>query len=357
MYHKVKTAHKTQEQDDKAARRRAAPAGGPALKPAGDDAVVPFTVESLSARGRAVQLSAGLDALIKRHNYPEPVAALLSEAAVLTALLGSALKFNGKFIMQTQTDGPVNMLVCDYTSPETAGEPAALRGFARFDAEKLAALSAAQSQDQAHLLGNGTLAFTIDQGAAMQLYQGIVALENMNLEAAAQQYFAQSEQIPTKIRLAGAVLMHRSGEDGALRHERRGGGILVQYLPRNTAAEQAEAAAQKTDEEPQSAEDKWRETELLTATVRNSELTDPQLPVEQLLYRLFHQQGVRVFPPQMIADKCSCSREKLFDVLAGLPEEERRLSVEDGKIQAKCQFCSAVYEFSPDEFTAAAKTE
>jgi len=309
-----------------------------AFRPAGDDAVLPFAVESLQARGRAVQLGPALDKLIRRHNYPEPVAALLAEAAVLTALLGSSLKFQGKFILQTQTNGAVSLLVCDYAAPAAPDKAAALRAYARFDEDRLAALAAAGTTAQADLLGAGNLALTLDQGPHMQLYQGIVALENIGLEEAAQRYFAQSEQIPTKIRLAGALLSRRNAA-GVFQTERRGGGVLAQYLPQGKAA-----AAPK-------AQNPWEETALLTATISDAELTDPQLPVEQLLYRLFHQQGVRIFPPQKIEEKCSCSREKLFHILAGFSPEEREMSLENGKIQVKCEFCSAVYSFAPAEFT------
>jgi len=326
------------------------------LRPAGENAVLPFAVESLNLRGRAAQLGASINNLLARHNYPEPVAGLLAQAAVLTALLGSSLKFQGKFSLQTQTDGPVSLLVCDYTAPQTEGAPASLRAYARFSKEKLAALGAAPGQ--AALLGSGSLAFTIDQGAQMQLYQGIVALDKMNLEQAAQQYFAQSEQIPTKIRLASAVLL-RPGENGATEKTRRAGGIMAQYLPHSSAAGAAaakaagEGRAESAAPIPAADADKWREGELLAATAEDSELTDPNLPVEQLLYRLFHEAGIRVFPPQKIVEKCSCSREKLFHILAGFSEDDRRGSVENGKIRAKCEFCSAEYEFAPEEFAAA----
>ncbi|KAA6205636.1 MAG: Hsp33 family molecular chaperone [Candidatus Tokpelaia sp.] len=328
---------------------------------AGDDAVLPFAVESLSARGRAVQLGPALDRLIKRHNYPEPVAATLAEAVVLTALLGSSLKFQGKFILQTQTDGAVNLIVCDYAAPAAPDAPAAIRAYARFDAAKLAQLTTAKALSQADLLGKGSLALTLDQGPHMQLYQGIVALEGTGLGEAAHQYFAQSEQIPTKIRLATALLSTRNAA-GDWQAARRGGGVLVQYLPQGShearqTADKPGKTGSTEEAGPQSAQDKWRETEILAATIEDAELTDPQLPVEQLLYRLFHQQGVRIFPPQKLEEKCSCSREKLFHILAGFSEEERQMSLEDGKIQVKCEFCSAVYAFSPDEFSKSAATK
>jgi len=326
------------------------------LQLTGDDAVVPFAVEALSARGRTVRLGASVDALLARHNYPEPVAGLVAQAAALTALLGSSLKFQGKFSLQTQTDGPVNMLICDYVAPSAPHEPASIRAYARFDKAKFAALSPAAAADQAGLMGNGSLAFTIDQGAQMQLYQGIVALDHMNLEQAAQQYFAQSEQIPTKIRLASAVLMQPQAE-GAPHSSRRAGGIMAQFLPYNSADEAAAAKNSAEIETARSDDDKWRETEALVATASDAELTDPQLPAEQLLYRLFHEQGARVYSPQHLVEKCTCSRDKLFCLLAGFSAQERQDSAKHGVIHAKCEFCSAEYDFRLDEFPATAQAE
>ncbi|TIW28242.1 MAG: Hsp33 family molecular chaperone, partial [Mesorhizobium sp.] len=168
---------------------------------AGDDHVVPYEVAPLDVRGRTVQLGPMLDAILSRHNYPEPVARLLAEACVLTVLLGTSLKFEGKFILQTRTDGPVDMLVADFTTPQ------ALRAYARFDADRLQALIAAGETSQQTLLGNGVLALTIDQGAHTQRYQGIVQLDGTSLEDAARTYFRQSEQIPTDIKMSVAKLV------------------------------------------------------------------------------------------------------------------------------------------------------
>lgn len=165
---------------------------------AGDDAVVPFEVAALDIRGRAVQLGPMLDAILTRHDYPQPVARLLAEAMVLTALLGSSLKFEGKFIFQTRSDGPVTMLVCDFTPPS------AIRAYAHFHEEKLAQLITENRTSPAELLGKGTLALTVDQGLDMQRYHGIVALDGSSLEEIAHAYFDQSEQIPTRVRLGAS---------------------------------------------------------------------------------------------------------------------------------------------------------
>lgn len=184
---------------------------------AGDDHVVPFQVEGLDVRGRAVQLGPMLDAILERHRYPAPVARLLAEVVVLTVLLGTSLKFDGKFTVQTKGDGPVDLLVCDFSTPEN------VRAYARFDQGLLDTAIAAGQIEPEQLLGKGMLAFTIDQGKFSQPYQGIVALDGATLEEIAGTYFRQSEQIPTQVRLAAAELFDRD-EVGKPRHRWRAGG-------------------------------------------------------------------------------------------------------------------------------------
>src|ERR1700690_2502205 len=184
-----------------------------------DDAGLPFEVAELDLRGPLTRLGPGLDDLLAKHDYPPPVAKLLGEAIVLTTLLGSSLKFNGRFILQTQTDGPVSFLIVDFQAPDR------LRAYARFDAKRLT-----EGLDSAALLGKGHLAMTIDQGPDMSRYQGLVALDGGGLEDAAHEYFLRSEQIPTRVRLAVAEEL-RSGAGGAS-HRWRAGGILLQFLPK-----------------------------------------------------------------------------------------------------------------------------
>lgn len=191
---------------------------------AGDDKVVPFQVEGLDVRGRAVQVGPLLNAILERHDYPAAVARLLAEATVLTALIGTSLKFSGKLTLQTKGDGPVDLLVADFTAPES------MRAYARFDEERLAAAIAEGATSPEQLLGTGILAFTIDQGAGMQPYQGIVPLDGSSLEDIAGVYFRQSEQLPTRVRLGVAEFFDRDGE-GKPRHGWRAGGVIVQFLP------------------------------------------------------------------------------------------------------------------------------
>ncbi|WP_048648241.1 Hsp33 family molecular chaperone [Nitratireductor soli] len=314
---------------------------------AGDDHVVPFDVEPLDVRGRAVQLGPMLDQILARHTYPEPVARLLAEIIVLTALLGSALKFDGKFIVQTRSDGPVDMLVADFSTPS------AVRAYARFDEEKLAVAVAAGNDTPEALLGAGVLALTVDQGSDMQRYQGVVPLDGSTLEDVARTYFRQSEQIPTEVRL-GVAKMVLPGAEGSHEHW-RAGGMLVQFLP--TSPERmrmSDLPGGDGDEENDGSthpdDDAWQEALVLMATIEMTELVDPTIGAERLLYRLFHEHGVRVYPGTTILDECSCSREKIRTILEGFTPEEVADSTENGVIHVTCEFCSTAYEFDPADF-------
>src|SRR5207248_8543624 len=242
-----------------------------------DDTVLPFAVEALDLRGRVVRLGPAVDTILRSHAYPAPVAKLLGEAIALTVLLGSVLQFEGRFILQTQTDGPVSMLVVDFRTPDS------VRGCARFDRDRIAAATSAGKDDPGALLGRGHLAMTIDQGPEMSRYQGLVALEGKDLEHAAHEYFLRSEQIPTRVRLAVAEEL-RADADGA-RHRWRAGGLLLQFLPK------APERARQPDLDPGDAppgvqlevvgeDDAWVEGRSLVATIEDIELLDPELSAE-----------------------------------------------------------------------------
>jgi len=305
-----------------------------------DDAVLPFEVAALDLRGRLTRLGPALDEVLTRHAYPDQVAKLLGEAIVLTTLLGSSLKFDGRFLLQTQTDGPVSMIIVDYVLPDR------LRAYARFDSARLTpGLSAGE------LLGHGHLAMTIDQGADMSRYQGLVALEGGTLEDAAHEYFLRSEQIPTRVRLAVGEEF-RAG-DGP-KHRWRGGGMLLQFLPK--APERARQADLDPGDAPEGTrvhelpeDDAWTEGQSLMATLEDVELIDPDLSGERLAYRLFNERGVRVFPHMALRAQCSCSRHAVASMLNSFAPEDRAGMVENGKVTVTCEFCSTVYEFTPRE--------
>jgi molecular chaperone Hsp33 len=320
-------------------------------RPAGDDAVLPFEVAALDIRGRAIQMGPAIDAILARHAYPDAVSKLVGEALVLAVLLGSSLKFDGKFILQTETDGAVDMLVADY---RTTGE---VRAYARFDPERVAAAEAAGSAEPGSLLGNGTLAMTIDQGVYSSRYQGVVPLEGQSLEEVAHTYFRQSEQIPTRVRLAVGEIHQR--QNGMMHRSWRAGGLLVQFLPdapgrmRQPDLPGGDAPEGTETEEPDE-DDAWVEAQSLVGTVEDHELTDPAVAVERLLYRLFHERGVRVFTPVAVVDHCSCSRERVAGLLERFTSQEIEESIEDGKIVVTCEFCGTRYDFDPDEFAKSA---
>src|SRR5215218_8286404 len=304
-----------------------------------DDAVLPYEVDALDVRGRLVRLGPALDEILTKHDYPAPVGKLLGEAIVLTTLLGSALKFEGRFILQAQTDGPVSFLVVDYQAPDR------LRAYARYDAARLG-----DAKDSGALLGHGHLAMTIDQGPDMSRYQGLVALDGGSLEDAAHEYFLRSEQIPTRVRLAVAEELRAAS--GGASHRWRAGGMLLQFVPR--APERARVPDLDPGDAPEGTtphtipeDDAWVVGRPLIETVEDIELIDPALSSEQLLYRLFHERGVRVFNSMDVRAQCSCSRESVEAMLRSFPQTDRDDMVENGVISVTCEFCSATYMFDP----------
>lgn len=315
-----------------------------------DDLILPFQIEGMDVRGRVARLGPVVDTVLKQHDYPGPVSQLLGEALVLAAMLGSALKFEGTFTLQTKGDGPVRLLVADYVSP---GE---VRGYASFDRDAVAAADEAQRYSVSSMLGEGYLAMTIDQGPDTERYQGIVALTGDTLVDCAEAYFRQSEQIATTIRLAvGRIVLREPGGD---RQESwRAGGIMVQHLPDAGAAMRTERrwdddawGDSGSDSRSGQGGDSWNRARLLLETVEADELTDPTISPERLLYRLYHEDGVRAFSPRDIAFGCRCSRERVEAVLLQYPREtlEEMIEEDSGRIVARCQFCDSEYAFEVD---------
>jgi molecular chaperone Hsp33 len=331
----------------------AIPSRAPAETPT-EDAILPFEVASLDLRGRVVRLGAALDQTLANHDYPAPVAKLLGEAIVLTVLLGSSLKFDGRFILQTQTDGPVRMLVVDFNSPGR------IRACARFDRARVEAAIAARAASAGELLGSGHLAMTIDQGPDMSRYQGLVALSGGGLEDAAHEYFLRSEQIPTRVRLA--VAEEISADKTGPRHRWRAGGMLLQFLPKKAERMRGPDldpgdAPEGTAPHAMTEDDAWVAGRSLIATVEDIELIDPELSSERLLYRLFHEHGVRVFRAVEVEAKCSCSRQSVEAMLKSFSQDDRDHMVENGVISVTCEFCSSTYVFAPEDVASGAKGE
>jgi molecular chaperone Hsp33 len=290
---------------------------------AADDVVAAFQIENQPARGRIVRLGPVIHEILTRHDYPAPVAELLGEACALAALVGASLKFDGRLIVQAQGDGPVRYVVADYA---TEG---GLRGYCRFDPERVAAVSSGFVRPGARtLLGDGLFIMTIDADGARDRYQGVVAIEGETLALCAEQYFAQSEQTPTRVRLAVGQLLDAGGRQW------RSGGLILQ----NIAGDEARG----------STEEAWERAEALFVTVGEDELLDPQIPPETLLYRLFHEDGVRIFPSKPLIAFCRCSEDRVVGMLRTFPEADRAEMTEaDGRIRVTCEYCSKTYALKP----------
>jgi molecular chaperone Hsp33 len=288
-----------------------------------DDLVGPFQIEGEPVRGRIARLGPAVDKILQSHAYPEPVANLLGEACALAALVGSNLKFDGRLIVQAQGDGPVRYVVADY---DTSGS---LRGYCRYDEEAVAASSSGFVRPGAKtLLGSGVFIMTVDQGPDMDRYQGVTAIEGETLALCAEQYFAQSEQTPTRVRLA----VGQSDLGEGLKW--RAGGMLIQ----NIAEDEARGPTQEA----------WTRTQAFFETIGEDELLDPTISAETLLFRLFHEDGVRVFEAKPLQAFCRCSQERIESVLASFEAAEREDMVEDdGLIRVTCEYCSTTYEVRP----------
>jgi molecular chaperone Hsp33 len=280
-----------------------------------DDLLRPFQLERSGLRGRLVRLGGVLDRILTRHDYPLPVGQLLGELLVLTAALAGGLRFKGSFSLQAKGSGPVSLLLADYT------HDGAMRGYAKFAPEGIDAGS-----DVAALLGDGRLALTVDQGDAGTAYQSIVELTGASLTECMQTYFRQSEQLKTGLKIA----VGRVAENGTWRW--RGGGLMVQRL-----ADQPVGDDRQED---------WHRTMLLLGTATDPELLDPGLPADTLLYRLFHEEGVRVFAPQDLRFGCRCTRERVEKLLRSFPDAEvAEMRQDDGLLVVTCQFCNAGFRF------------
>lgn len=320
-------------------------AGGDAARRAGGDSVIGFQIGTGGGdgqpaagptgigrggiRGRLLRLGPAADSILARHGYPDDVSRLLGEALGVAALLAETLKFDGVFTLQARGEGPVPLLVADYR------KPGQLRGHASLNQERYDRLQAGPSPSEPvpRLLGGGLLSFTVDQGGHAQRYQGIVELRGGTLADCTNAYFQQSEQLDTVLRLAaGRVPGTGEGPEGGWRV----GGILLQRLP---------DAARGSDEE----DDAWPRAMALLGSARDEELLDPELSAEALLFRLFHEDGVRVFEPQQLEARCTCSRDRILEVLRTFSAGERAEMVVDDHITVTCQFCNRNYDLRPEE--------
>jgi molecular chaperone Hsp33 len=322
---------------------------GEASTAPGDDLVLPFRTVKSDVIGRVVRLGPMVDAILSRHAYPEPVSHALGEALALTAMLGSALKTGAKLILQTKTDGPLDFLVVHYE--ESGPMRGNVRGYASFDKSDAGLAATKGRSDQGAMLGTGHLAMTIDPGGGRDRYQGIVAVAREPLLKAAHEYFRQSEQLPTFIRLA--VARHYGpppggpGGGGPRAWHWRAGGLMIQQLPREGGT-RSELEGEAHDLSLEGDDDEnWNRARHLASTVEDHELIDPMLAPERLLYRLFHEEGVRVVPATGLVEACRCSRERIELYLQRFGAEElAELREPDGSLTVTCEFCSRKYRFT-----------
>jgi len=296
------------------------------------DAVLNFQIDGRPVRGRMAMLGeATLDPILKRHDYPIEIARLLGEALVLATLVGSSLKFQGKLLVQAEGDGIISMLVGEYT---TDGN---LRAYARFDRARWERLEEINRGGRPHipqLFGKGALGLIIvHDDPSMQPYQGLVPLEKGTLAECAEVYFNNSEQVPTQLRLAVGELAVPGEETQWM-----AGGAVIQQVA--------------GDDKRGDTDDAWETASALFATLSDEELIDPAVSINQLLFRLFHEDGVRVETAQPLADACSCTEDRLLRTLATMPDAELRELVEpDGTLSVDCQFCARKYSVPIESVT------
>ena len=291
------------------------------------DFVLPFDIAKAGVRGRLVRLDAASARALGAHVLPEPAARVTGEMVALGALLGTALKLDGRLTIQTKGDGPLDLVTADYYGADE-NRARGVRGYARLDAERFAALG---DNGFGTLAGKGALAITIEPKLGGKTYQGIVELSPDGIGASAETYFAQSEQLPTVIRLAAAPL-YVAGDP--LPHW-RAGGLMLQMTPESAKQ------GQETDD--------WERLSLLLKTVEDLELVDTSLAPETLLWRLFHEDEVRVQPPEPVIFRCDCDAARITQVLRRYaPKEREGLADPDGVIRARCEFCGKNHEIGPE---------
>jgi len=299
-----------------------------------DDIAAAFQIDGQPVRGRIVRMGKEtVDPILRRHDYPEPVAALVGEAVALVALIGSAMKVTGRMILQAEGNGPVSFVVAEYRADEGQGA-GGVRGYAKLDREKFDAAFGARPPRRANiksLLGEGAFSMTLDQSDEMERYQGVTPLDGEHLSDCAENYFLQSEQIPTRIMLAIAEA-YVAGDAPYW----RAGAALLQRMADDDARGGGEAA--------------WEEALAKFETTGADELTDPTLTADRLLFRLFHEQGVRLAAAQALDERCTCNAERLIAILSRFSAEELSdMREADGGIHARCEFCGRSYDL-PDPF-------
>ena len=312
-------------------------------KIAWDDTVLPFQLDAADMRGRIARLDGVLQGILKQHQYPKAVEALVAEMALLTALIGESIKLQWKLSLQVQTNGPVRMIATDFYAPKETGETAQIRAYASFDKEKLT------DKDPFDQLGQGYFAVLIDQGEGTKPYQGLSPLNGRSLSDSAETYFAQSEQLPTVFHLKFGKIKKANVEETW-----RAGGIMVQHLPTSNFQ-----ASEENSSDPSgllSSQDllngdnaeNWNRINYHLNTIEDLELIGPSVTPSELLVRLFHEEQPRIFDTQSVRFGCSCSEDRVRQSLSIYSAKDiSQMITSDGLVTADCQFCGAHYELDP----------
>ncbi|MES2916643.1 MAG: Hsp33 family molecular chaperone HslO [Pseudomonadota bacterium] len=317
-----------------------------------DDTVLPFQLDASGIRGRVARLDGVLDQVLKKHAYPSVIEALVAEMALLTALIGQTIKLRWKLSLQVRGKGPARLIATDYYGPTEDGEPARIRAYASYDADRLDPTANPFSQ-----IGEGYFAVMIDQGEGMVPYQGFTPIAGGSLSSCAETYFAQSEQIPTRF----ALSFGESAEPGRPLHW-RAGGIMLQHMPSigGVAAEQGSGEGgllTHADILGGAESDNWNRANLLLDTVEALEMIGPSVTPTDLLVRLFHEESPRVFDAQPVRFGCSCSEDKVRNTMSIYSQKDiAKMTTEAGIVTADCQFCGAHYEMDPKTLGFEAKT-
>lgn len=309
-----------------------------------DDTVLPFQLDRSDIRGRVARLDGVLEQVLRQHSYPPVIEALVAEAALLTALIGQSIKLRWKLSLQIRGKGAARLIATDYYGPGEDGEPARIRAYASYDADRLDDGAAPFSQ-----IGEGYFAVMLDQGTGMQPYQGFTPIAGGSLSACAETYFAQSEQLPTRFSLTYG----QSQVPGGVSHW-RAGGVMLQHMPTVGGAVAAEGGSGEggllthADILSGDASENWTRANLLLDTVEEMELIGPSVTPTDLLVRLFHEEEPRVFEAQTVRFGCSCSADKVRQTMSIYSQRDiAKMTTAAGIVTADCQFCGAHYEFDP----------
>ncbi len=302
-----------------------------------DDTVLPFQLDHANTRGRVARLDGVLEHVLAQHNYPAQIEALIAEVALLTALIGQTMKLRWKLSIQVRSDGPARIIAADFYAPKKEGDPARIRAYASFDADRLDASQSPFSQ-----IGKGYFAILIDQGEGTKPYQGVTPLDKQSLSDCAESYFDQSEQILTRFQLA----FGQSQMAGQAKRWRAGGVMLQQMPNASTLIAGAETTIPAADDD--NAEN-WSRVNILLDTVDELELIGPSIAPTDLLLRLFHQEAPRVFDTQAVEFGCTCSEARVRQSLSIYSAKDiAHMTTKDETVTADCQFCGAHYIFDPE---------